>query len=198
MCNIRINNIELNFELTDLEFGPTNIEDVFCNRLNINLEELINRTIIPQFDINQYEEYRESPIGQFLCDLKHNNDNTYLQFLNRYGDERYCKFSITNNHNDKGLYCFIVDGKPKYIGRTLTNFHDIINNGCGKITPANCYNDGQLTNCRINSGINEAINNDLKVKLGIYKMNESSNADIINLKRDILRKYHNFDWNNKE
>jgi hypothetical protein len=42
-----------------------------------------------------------------------------------------------------------VDDRPFYIGE-CENLSDRFNNGYGRISPRNCFNKGQSTNCRIN------------------------------------------------
>jgi hypothetical protein len=92
-------------------------------------------------------------LGTFLLKLKTNEDNYYLKFLNKYGDEEFCNFSIPvlDSTKAKGIYCFMVGNLIKYIGRSHDPFFKRVNQGYGHISPKNCYLDGQSTNCRINS-----------------------------------------------
>ena len=102
--------------------------------------------------INLLNKYGEVPVGEFLLDLKLDNDKRYLNFLNPYGDRTYSVFTINDESifKKKGLYSFCSDTEIKYIGRCRTNYKDRINNGYGRIAPRNCYIGGQSTNCRIN------------------------------------------------
>ena len=102
--------------------------------------------------VNLLNQYGEVPVGEFLSDLKLDNDKRYLKFLNPYGDRKYSDFFINDESifKRKGLYSFCSDKEIKYIGRCRTNYKDRINNGYGRIAPRNCYIGGQSTNCRIN------------------------------------------------
>lgn len=97
--------------------------------------------------------------------------------LNKFGHGPFCKFSVPKelqcHIGDKGLYFFAVNGIVKYIGSTTQDFKTRIDNGYGNITPGNCYTSGQLTNCHVNSMINNAICNNNYVQLGICPFSDS-------------------------
>jgi hypothetical protein len=117
--------------------------------------------------------------------------------LNGYGDKRYCDLKLVSTmSNSKGLYCYIVDQKIQYIGRSKKTFGERIKE-YGKITPYNCLIDGQNTNCKINSKINEIS----KVNIGLLEMNDSTDREIEELEKKIIR-HLNFDlgldlWNSQ-
>ncbi len=68
--------------------------------------------------------------------------------LNKYGSGHFCKFSV-NCPKDSGVYLWVVDKKIIYIGETK-NLYKRFNNGYGHISPRNCYEGGQYTNCKMN------------------------------------------------
>lgn len=152
--------------LGELAFNRTRLSFQYFNKNNV-FGELKNKTVLQTLDNERYSKYKDiilekyhnhinSPIGEFLLFLKNNNDNFYHKFLNYYGDEKYCKFFISDKDvlNKKGLYIYRLGNEILYIGRCRDSFKKRINQGYGTINPKNCYLDGQSTNCHINSLIN--------------------------------------------
>ncbi len=86
--------------------------------------------------------------------------------MNPYGDGEFCKFCIHVSKGMSGVYILTigVDNKVKYIGEYV-DLLSRFNNGYGTISPRNCYEGGQPTNCRINKKILESIQSGQKVKL---------------------------------
>lgn len=105
--------------------------------------------------------------------------------LNDYGKGLFCKFRIQEHLDGKGLYCFVVDKKLKYIGQTISTFRQRINAGYGNISPYNCYVGGQRTNCHVNSLINDALNNKKEVLVGFYVM--SDDVAIKKLEKELIK-----------
>lgn len=102
-------------------------------------------------------EAYHKPLGTFLSERKQAGDVFYRRFLNAYGDDWYCAFSIQDKaiQMQKGLYCYVLDDQVMYIGRCRDSFEKRINQGYGVIHPKNCYLDGQATNCHLNALINQ-------------------------------------------
>lgn len=72
--------------------------------------------------------------------------------FNKYGKGTFCRFRIPIKFYTSGVYALYVDDELKYIGETI-NLSDRFNTGYGQISPRNCYQGGQETNCRINKMI---------------------------------------------
>jgi hypothetical protein len=190
---LKLNNRILEFKIITLSFEKKNIQNIFFDKKNKTLKETFehHRYLRLQTLLSvKYRKQLDQQLGDFLKSLKESKDENYLCFLNKYGDNKFCEFKISDNLNDKGIYCFIVDNKIKYIGRCIDNFNKRINQGYGKIHPKNCFIDGQATNCHLNSLINTVDN----VKLGVYLMTDMSNAEIKELEKLILT-CNRFDWN---
>lgn len=191
-----LNVLDASIEFTEcpLEIREKDLTNIFAKKNNKTLCETIctekYRKFQQTMDIH-YSEYKEFPLGEFLFHLKENNDSFYKGFLNKYGDEKFCNFILTNKGltAHKGLYCYCIDDEVMYIGRCLDSFNKRINQGYGKIHPKNCYIDGRQTNCRINSLINCA---DGKLLLYIYPMID--NDQIKNSERHLIGAY-NPPWN---
>ena len=105
--------------------------------------------------------------------------------LNTYGKGPFCKFRIHDHLKEKGLYCFVVDKKLKYIGQTTSTFGQRINAGYGNISPYNCYVGGQRTNCHVNSCINDALISNKEVLVGFCAMKD--NDKIKKLEKELIR-----------
>ena len=71
--------------------------------------------------------------------------------LNRYGSGSFCKFTIDRKYSKKtGVYAIFVDDNVKYVGE-CDDFFKRFGMGYGNISPRNCFEGGQPTNCRINT-----------------------------------------------
>ena len=74
--------------------------------------------------------------------------------LNKYGKGPFCKFTIDRKYSGKsGRICnSSVNNEIQYVGE-CDDFFKRFGMGYGNISPRNCFEGGQLTNCRINSNI---------------------------------------------
>ena len=80
-------------------------------------------------------------------------DNKKNLKLNKYGKGPFCKFSIDRKYSFKtGVYVILVDDLIEYVGECDDLFKRF-GMGYGNISPRNCFEGGQPTNCRINSDI---------------------------------------------
>jgi hypothetical protein len=64
----------------------------------------------------------------------------------------------------EGVYANLVNGEIRYIGE-CENLSSRYNTGYGTISPRNCYEGGQSTNCKINRLVLEAVENGDEVSL---------------------------------
>ena len=190
-------NIKSKQTLIDIDVKQNDLVNLFSLKNNKTLKDTLNTKRYQKFrqDITQkYPEYLDWKLGEFLTLLKSQSNEDYKLFLNKYGDAEFCEFEIKEHLDSKGLYCFIVDGGIKYIGRCTDNFAKRINNGYGKIHPKNCFVDGQSTNCHINSKINSKINDSFVVKVGIIKMDDKTTKEIKTYEKKLLSE-NTFEWN---
>jgi hypothetical protein len=91
-----------------------------------------------------------------------------------------------------GAYVLTVDDNPAYVGECI-NLSSRYNNGYGNISPRNCYAGGQLTNCRINHLIHNAVNAGQQIKLWFLRTanRKTIEAELINaLKPEWNRQGH--------
>ena len=73
--------------------------------------------------------------------------------LNKHGHGPFCRFSIAGLPAHSSLYAVTVDRSLVYVGITGDLRKRWGSSGYAKIQPANCYGDGQSTNCKINHEI---------------------------------------------
>jgi len=181
------------FEEVPISFNKKDIHSVFGKKNNKTLYETLKHPKYKHLNNSLTISEMNSPLGQILLNLKNTGDNRYLKFLNKYGDEIFCEFSIKENLSDYGLYCWVENDVIKYVGRCIDNFNKRINQGYGKISPKNCFIDGQVTNCHLNSQINKAHD----IKFFIFKMTGKTKEEVKILEKEILNEKH-FDWNIKK
>jgi hypothetical protein len=192
-----IENTTIKFEIIPVTIIQRDLENIFLDNkktLRYSLEKAItdkkNRlNKIASEHLTKYSTMLDLNLGEFLFRLKSESNSDYKLYLNKYGDRRYCIYKIDLFLNDKGIYCYVVDNKIKYLGRSRKTFKERFNE-YGKITAYNCLIDGQATNCHINSIINSIDN----VFVGIYKMTNKSDEEIKEMEKRIL-KHKTFEWN---
>lgn len=130
----------------------------------------------------------------FICKIVPNTDNLgkFLEFLpqqryenkknyplNKYGKGSFCKFSIDRKFSGKsGVYIISVNEKIQYVGE-CDDFHKRFVMGYGNISPRNCFEGGQLTNCRINSEILKCSKSQEKIQLYFLETKDRYNIEHI-------------------
>jgi len=102
-------------------------------------------------------------IMEFVPQERYDNKNNLK--LNKYGNGPFCKFTIDKKFlNKTGVYALTVGNEIKYVGE-CDDFFNRYSMGYGNISPRNCFDGGQPTNCRINSHILSSIKENKSVKL---------------------------------
>lgn len=191
---LRYKNQDLGFTEVKLIFSNETYSDIFADKNNKTLLETINSGKYKKFKsevINRYPKFLDWPLGRYLFKLKNEGDNSYLNFLNKYGDKTYCHFEIKDEFyfDKKGLYIFYIDSYLKYIGRCADTFYKRINQGYGKIHPKNCYIDGQATNCHFNYSIAPIKD---KIKFAVLILNNDD--EIKTIEKELITLYKS-EWN---
>ena len=188
------NNREIIFRNVPLHFNEGFEQNIFAQKNDKTVRETLARpkyTKLSQKILRNYSTSLDKPLGEFLIQLKNENNIFYKEFLNQHGDKKYGVFTIDDQSllNEKGLYIYLIDGQIKYIGLCLDSFRKRINQGYGKIHPKNCYLDGQSTNCHLNSLI---ANNRDRVTLLICVLSDDKEIEYL---ENILIKKHQPEWN---
>lgn len=73
--------------------------------------------------------------------------------LHAYGAGPFCRFRIARKRRESGLYVLTLDDVPVYAGECADLEKRWGPNGYGGISPRNCFQGGQPTNCRINATV---------------------------------------------
>lgn len=190
---LELKNRTLKFEKASLTILEKGIKSTFKKKNNKTLSETLEHSRYKKIKTKIKEPTKaelQSTLGNYLINKKNINDSEYMFFLNKYGDNDFCHFKLESHLTDKGIYTWVVNNEIKYVGRCTDNFKKRINQGYGKISPKNCYKDGQATNCHLNSEINKLD----KIDFYVFPMNTYSTTEIHNLELEILNT-SKFDWN---
>ncbi len=115
-------------------------------------------------------------------------NNTRDLPIHAYGSGPFCKFRVPRGIDVAGVYVLVVDRSVRYIGETV-NLSDRYNNGYGNISPRNCFQGGQETNCRLNSLIYEEIESGHQIGLWFHATHHHKQVE----KR--LLECHQPEWN---
>ena len=178
----------------ELSFEENNLTDIFKEKSNKTLQETIltakYQHLKKEVDKN-YKNHLNLPIGTFLYELKQSKDLFYKNFLNPYGDLIYSNFCIKNrdDYDLKGVYFYYVNDELKYIGRCKDSMKKRVNSGYGKVSPKNCFKDGQSTNCKVNSFVSKYKDN---IELKILVLDDDK--EIERLEKELISE-HKPMWN---
>lgn len=184
---------KLQFKLTDIHILQKDIIDIHLKLRPRTLRKTLESKHYNKFKskvYQNYHEYLDVNLCDFLSTLKDQGDDFYLSFFNKNWKGPFCHFKINEFLNHRGIYCFVSGDEIKYLGKSVQIMKKRINEGYGKIHPKNPFLDGQSTNCRINKLINSS--NDLK--FGIMPLDKYSANEINWIEKEILLNY-NFPWN---
>ena len=80
--------------------------------------------------------------------------NTKKMLLLDEGHLDFCKFKLKNAKDVCGVYAWVINNEVVYIGEAK-NIKKRFNTGYGIISPRNCYQGGQKTNCKMNNVVYE-------------------------------------------
>ena len=95
------------------------------------------------------ERNTKGEIGQFMPQDRY--EKSSISKLNPHGGGPFCKFSIGSKWSGRsGVYALLSSDDLLYIGE-CADLRSRYNMGYGNISPKNCYQGGQPTNCKINS-----------------------------------------------
>ncbi len=99
-------------------------------------------------------------------------DKSATTRLNAYGNGPFCRFSIHSKWAGySGVYSLFSGNDLLYIGLCV-DLYKRFNMGYGNISPRNCYEAGQATNCKINKMILTQYHNRNKVSLYFHRTDD--------------------------
>ena len=174
---------EIEAELIEipLHFETQTYGDVFKSKNNKTLKETMQSkrydSLAESITKNYFQDL-DTNLGDFLFQLKNAGDEFYKKFLNKYGDLKYSLFSLKNEHHHtlKGVYFYYLNDELKYVGRCKDSMQKRVNNGYGKISPKNCFIDGQSTNCKVNALVTKHKDS---IALKIFVMSDNKAIEVL-------------------
>jgi hypothetical protein len=145
----------LYFKPVNLHFFGGMKENVFA-RSQKTLQEVLQHPAFSHLvsPVNaRYSRYLPLKAGLFLDNLKERHDPFYREFLNTYGDEKYCSFRLEGSQDgDKRGVLIVVHNRALYYAVNCSDpIREIINTSLGRISPEECFLSGKSTSCRINA-----------------------------------------------
>jgi hypothetical protein len=127
------------------------------------------------------ERYASAAIAEFRPQGRYKKADVVP--LHPHGHGAFCKFRISVPKKLAGVYALVVDGSIRYVGEC----EDLKRRFCsdyGNISPKNCYEGGQRTNCRINRRVLEVAQAGGRVDLYFHPT-----ADRKTVERQLLASY---------
>jgi len=122
-----------------------------------------------------------------------NYANTKNLLPNDYGKGSFCKFSIDSagiNIETSGVYIWLENDEIIYIGEAV-NLKKRFNTGYGNISPRNCFEGGQSTNCKMNKVVLEESKKGNIISLYFYATTEHKKVEKELLSnKNISKKYN--------
>jgi len=145
----------LYFKPVKLNFSGRVKEDLFA-RVQTPLEEMLKNPAFSHLlsPVNaKYSRYLPLKSGLFFGQLKERHDPFYREFLNSYGDEKYCTFRMeeSNDGSKKGVLIVVVNRGMYHAVNCPDTFRVMINDTFGRISSDDCLLSGDSTRCRINA-----------------------------------------------
>jgi hypothetical protein len=145
----------LYFKPVKLQFSGGMRENVFA-RVQKTLDEILHPPrfshLVPVVNA-KYSRCIPMQAGLFLGQLKERHDPFYREFLNPYGDEKFCTFRLDapQERDKKGVLIVVVNREIYHAVNCLSSFGIIISETYGRILPEDCLLIGDPTRCRINA-----------------------------------------------
>ncbi len=176
----------LYFKPVKLQFSTGLRDNVFARALK-PLDEILKNPLynhlVPVVNA-RYSRCLPMKSGLFLGQLKERHDPFYRDFLNPYGDEKFCTFRLDGTHerDKKGVLIVVVNREIYHAVNCSGSFGEMINDTYGRILPEDCFLGGDGTRCRINA----LIGNNRK-ETGIYIHHSEREEDRISITEILTR-----------
>jgi len=170
----------LYFKPVKLQFSVGLRENVFA-RAQRPLDEILKNPLFSHLvpAVNAlYSRCLPMQSGLFLGQLKERHDPFYREFLNSYGDEKFCTFRLdgSQERDKKGVLIVVVNREIYHAVNCFSSFGEIVNETYGRILPEDCFMSGDPIRCRINA----LIGNNRK-ETGIYVHTSEHEEDRIHI-----------------
>jgi len=116
----------------------------------------------------------------------------WRKFLNKYVEnlDVIVNFSIKETDlSDKGLYLWVFGGEVKYVGIASEDYARTLKNEYGKIKGYQCTLNGNVTRCKLNAKVQEALNQGKSVEYWICPITPSELNQIYSKNKSVLNNY---------
>ncbi len=132
-------------------------------------------------------------VAQLWPQSRYTKRDQYL--LHAWGEGPFCRFRVpvVKKPERAGVYILTVDNQPVYVGK-CKNLSSRFNSGYGQISPRNCYQGGQPTNCRINNLIYGVVTAGQRVDLWFMDADDRADIETSLIRALQTRQY----WNRKD
>ena len=107
------------------------------------------------------ERERDGTIVTHTPHLRYENSSATLH---KFGAGPFCRFRPPALSKRSGVYILTVNGDPRYVGE-CANLRTRFETGYGNISPRNCFQGGQSTNCKVNQLILETAQANAQIDL---------------------------------
>mgnify|MGYP003678065067 FL=1 len=152
------------------------------NRKSPHATEIAVQAIMDQHPFLNTPENANLSLSKFVVKLKQDHSDlevkigkrnkvktAWKSILNPTGaEEEYVSFKANNLPEGTGLYIWVVDNVPYYLGIASRSFNQRINDEYGKITAGNCTVDAQSQSCRSNAKYRDFFNAKKSVALHTF------------------------------
>jgi|TARA_R110002167_G_scaffold318519_1_gene524174 hypothetical protein len=155
----------------------TNTVRHYYNRENPNRKskDKLKLNLISFFKNNPdlfIDEILDLELGKFILKLKQDGNDGYKTLVHGFGDEdEYVSFKIKNLPEGKGLYIWVADNTPKYIGIASSDsggLRNRIDREYGSVTAYKCNIDGHTQTCESNAKLRDEFNAKRNVALYVF------------------------------
>ncbi len=97
------------------------------------------------------ERNADGKLLEYMPQKRFSNPKGYR--LNKHGQGPFCRFKVRCSGLQSGIYLVTVSGTVKYVGECEDLAERFGPRNYGLISPRNCFEHGQSTNCKVNHNI---------------------------------------------
>lgn len=96
---------------------------------------------------------------------------------NAYAAGPFCRFGLAAAPAAQGVYAIVINETVVYIGECIDLAQRFGGTGYGAISPRNCHDDGQSTNCKVNSRVLAAAKDNMAAIVWFFSTDEREDVE---------------------